>query len=447
MSPVKKQITKKVVGDVKSQVEKRNQLAELLTIAAQIEHDVMVQYLFAAFSLKKSVSEGSVTYTQLELMRGWATNMVMVARQEMEHLGYVSNLLTAIGEAPVLRRPAFPMAANKFPLNQPSSLDAFSVQTMTRFVCYEMPNVVLPKDATYLKKYIPNFNPATYDGIYKMYMDIETLFEQIDPNDLFIGPPSAQILTGGNSVVVRGRIYPARNTGAPSPIYDLSMMPVTDLASAKAAIKQIVEEGEGAGVTSTTSHFAHFMEMHKELTAELAKDPNFQPARNVGSNPRVADGTNVPGVTYVNNSDTMRVMKLFDQAYSTMLLMLMRYFANTDESQTDLVGLQDTAFFPMMTVGIRPLAEMLTQLPAYASGTLRAGPSFTIPKAVQLLPHRKSAWRVILGELQLLTTLAEEVANIKTLPVDMQNRLQLTYENFARMTMNFQDAMHARKMQ
>ena len=448
MSPVKKRTTKTVSDTVDEQVEKRNRLAELLTIAAQIEHDVMVQYLFAAFSLKKSVGEGGVTYTELEMMRSWATNMVMVARQEMEHLGYVSNLLTAIGEAPILRRPAFPMSTNKFPLNQPSSLDAFNVATMTRFVCYEMPHTVSAKDAAYLKKYIPNFNPATYDGIYKLYMEIESLFEQIDAKDLFIGPPSAQILTGGNSVQVRGRIYPAKNSGTPSPIYDTELLPVTDLASAKAAIKQVVEEGEGASETSTTSHFARFMEMHMQLTAELASNPNFQPARNVGSNPRVADGTNISGVTYVNNSDTVRVMKVFDQAYSTMLLLLMRYFANTDESQADLVGLQNTAFFPMMTMGIRPLAEVLTQLPAYVTaGPLRAGPSFTIPKSVQLLPHRKSAWRTILGELQLLTTLAEEVAEIKTFPVEMQNRLQLAYENFARMTMNFQDAMHARKMQ
>jgi len=447
MSPVKKTITKKAVSDPKTQVEKRNRLAELLTMAAQIEHDVMVQYLFTAFSLKKTVEEGGVTYAQLELMRGWATSMMMVARQEMEHLGYVSNLLTAIGEAPVLRRPTFPISASKFSLNLPSSLDKFSPETVLRFVCYEMPNKVLPSTATYLKKYIPNFNPANFDGIYRAYMEIEKLFEEIDAADLFIGPPSAQFLTGGNSLVARGRIYPQKNTGAPSPIYDLSMMPVTDLASAKAAIKQIVEEGEGASDDALNNHFHYFLNMHEQLTAELKKDPKFQPAREVVSNPHVQDGAAIPGINYITNPDTIKVMKVFDQAYGTMLLMLMRYFAHTDESESDLVGLQATAFFPMMTVGIRPLAEVLTQLPAQASGSLRAGPSFTIPKAVQLLPHRKSAWRVILGELQLLTSLAEELTTIKTFSPQMLARLTLSYENFARMTMNFQDALHARKMQ
>ena len=450
MSPVKKR-TKNTVGNLKTQVENRNQLAELLTIAAQIEHDVMVQYLFAAFSLKKTVSEGGVTYEQLELMRNWATNMMMVARQEMEHLGYVSNLLTAMGEAPVFRRPAFPMSMDKFPLHEPSSLDAFSADTALRFVCYEMPNIVSPEHAAYLKKYIKDFNPATYDGIYRMYVEIENLFEQIDAKDLFIGPPSAQFLTGGNSVVTRGRIYPERTTGKPTPIYDTELRPVTNLESAKSAIKQIVDEGEGASESSTTSHFARFLQMHMELTTMLQKDPKFKPARQVGSNPRVSgsDGTStIKGVTYITNTDTIKVMKVFDQAYGTMLLMLMRYFAHTDETEADLIGLQNTVFFPMMTVGIRPLAEVLTQLPAHeATSPLRAGPSFTIPKAVQLLPHRESAWRVILGELQLLTNLAKELKTITTFPLQMQNRLELTYENFARMSMNFHDAMHARKMQ
>jgi hypothetical protein len=93
------------------------------------------------------------------------------------------------------------------------------------------------------------------------------------------------------------------------------------------------------------------------------------------------------------------------------------------------------------------LTEVLTQLPAHGENSpLRAGPSFIIPKSVQLLPHRQSAWRVILGELQLLTSLAQELTTIRTFPKQIQTRLQFTYENFARMAMNFENAMQERKM-
>jgi len=452
MTPVKKKTAKNIVDPVVDLRTKRNQLAERLTIAAQIEHDVMVQYLFAAAALKKGVSEGGVTYKQLEMMRGWATNIMMVARQEMEHLGSVCNLLTAIGEAPVLRRPAFPMSDSKFPLNQPSVLTAFSIETARRFVYYEMPNQLSPEHEAFLKSHDKGFDPAKYEGIYLLYMEIEKLFEDIhalDKNEPFIGPPSAQFYAGGNSLLgggmARGLIFPQPGQAAPQPIYDISMSPITNLVSAKKVIRQIVDEGEGASIHSETSHFARFFKMYKELIEESGKDPKFKPARNVVSNPRVPDGTPpVKGVTYITNADTQKVMKVFDQAYNTMLLMLMRYFAHTNESNEDLIGLQNTVFFPMMTVGIRPLAEVLTQLPAHDSGSGMAGPAFFIPKSAQFLPHRESAWRIILGELQLLEAMAQEAMNIKSLSPEIRSRLSLTYENFARMSMNFKEAMNLR---
>ena len=452
MSPAKKRTVINVVDPVAEQIKKRNQLADLLTMAAQLEHDVMVQYLFAAFSLKKTVSEGGVNYAQLELMRSWATSMLLVARQEMEHLGYVSNLLTAIGEAPVFRRPAIPDDGNAFSIkNFKSSLDKFSLDTVFRFLCYEIPNEVDKTTLAYLRGIDPGFKPSDYDGIYTTYKQIEKLFEEIKDIDLFIGPPSAQFLTGGNSVLARGRIFPKKNTGKPTTIYDLTMMPVTNLYTAKKVIQQIVEEGEGVGkiIPGTEPHFVRFLNMHMELNKALQSDPNFEPARAVVSNPFVSDAneTNLPdnGIT---NANTKQVMETFDQAYNTMLLMLMRFFANTDETEEDLLGLQGTAFFPMMTLGIRPLAEVLTQLPAHeATNPLRAGPSFIIHKAIQFLPHRTAAWQVMLGELQLLASMAKGLTEVKTFPPPIQTRLQFIYENFDRMTMNFQNAMHVRKMQ
>src|SRR3954451_15749970 len=82
---------------------RRALLAELLNEAAELEHSLLVTYLFAVFSLKLDVSEGGVSYRQLELMRQWRATILRVARQEMEHLGIVCNLLTSIGEAPRMR--------------------------------------------------------------------------------------------------------------------------------------------------------------------------------------------------------------------------------------------------------------------------------------------------------------------------------------------------------
>jgi hypothetical protein len=453
MSPVKKR-TKYTASDLKTQVEKRNQLADLLSQAAEIEHDVMLQYLFAAFSLKKTIAEGGVNYAQLEAMRGWATTMMLVARQEMEHLGLVLNLLTAIGEAPILRRPSFPIPARTFPMNLPSSLDKFSPDTVLRFVCYEMPKAVSADNKKYLSRFLPNFDPGNYDGIYRTYVEIEKLFEDLREADLFIGPASAQFYSGWNSLLgrgmARGMIYPIPGDVAQQPIYDISMIAVNNLSDVKKVIHQIIEEGEGANEESTTSHFARFLEMHEQLTDMMTRDSSFQPARNVLSNPQVAAGgsTPLPGVNYISNPDTQRVMRLFDLAYGAMLLMLMRYFAHTDESDSDLVALQNTVFFPMMTVGIRPLGEILTQLPAHEPAlSARAGPGFTLTKSLQLLPHRNSAWRIIRSELEALAYEANEIRRVESFSPEIRDRLALTSENFARMAMNFKDEMNRRKTQ
>jgi hypothetical protein len=48
----------------------REDLIHTLHLAAQLEHNLMCQYLFAAFSMKRSTSEG-LDEVQLEKTRGW----------------------------------------------------------------------------------------------------------------------------------------------------------------------------------------------------------------------------------------------------------------------------------------------------------------------------------------------------------------------------------------
>src|SRR5437764_15016957 len=88
-------------------IEHREALIYLLREAAELEHGIMCQYLFAAFSLKQSVDEG-LTAEQLQAVTRWRKTVGEVARQEMLHLALVQSLLTALGAAPHLGRPNFP---------------------------------------------------------------------------------------------------------------------------------------------------------------------------------------------------------------------------------------------------------------------------------------------------------------------------------------------------
>ncbi|HEV2583467.1 MAG TPA: hypothetical protein VGT44_21585, partial [Ktedonobacteraceae bacterium] len=51
-------------------IEDREELIFMLSEAAALEHMIMCEYLFAAFSLKRDVSEG-VTVAQLTAIKGW----------------------------------------------------------------------------------------------------------------------------------------------------------------------------------------------------------------------------------------------------------------------------------------------------------------------------------------------------------------------------------------
>src|SRR5918992_4985297 len=106
--------------------------------ASEIEHMLMLEYLFAALSLKTDASEG-LTEGQLEAVRRWEGLILEVAAQEMLHLALWSNLLTAIGGAPHLSRPNFPQPIEYYPPGFQLALLPFSEQALGNFVFNERP--------------------------------------------------------------------------------------------------------------------------------------------------------------------------------------------------------------------------------------------------------------------------------------------------------------------
>src|SRR6266550_5266340 len=85
-------------------IENRAQLVYLLTEAAELEHGIMCCYLFGAFTMKESTAEG-LTDDQMAAMKRWRQELLDISVQEMLHLALVCNILTAVGGAPMLRRP------------------------------------------------------------------------------------------------------------------------------------------------------------------------------------------------------------------------------------------------------------------------------------------------------------------------------------------------------
>ncbi|MGH9720111.1 MAG: ferritin-like domain-containing protein [Bryobacteraceae bacterium] len=92
----------------------RKMLVDLLHQAAQIEHSLLVAYLYAACSLKSmpwefaeaGASENRRRAIQFERTRAWKQSILTAAREEMRHVHYVQCLLRLMGEAPCFELPA-----------------------------------------------------------------------------------------------------------------------------------------------------------------------------------------------------------------------------------------------------------------------------------------------------------------------------------------------------
>jgi hypothetical protein len=107
------------------------ELVRLLHEASEVEHSLMLQYLYAAFSLKPAY----------RAVAGYgapsATDLMGVAIQEMQHLGAVNRMLVALGAAPHLIREDFPYEPEIYPF--PFNLEPLSLQSLAKYVYCEAP--------------------------------------------------------------------------------------------------------------------------------------------------------------------------------------------------------------------------------------------------------------------------------------------------------------------
>ena len=368
-------------------LEHREALIYTLGKAAELEHLVMLQYLFAAFSLKQRVEEG-VAQETLPAIQRWRRTLLEISRQEMLHLALVQNLLTAVGAAPRLARPNFPMPAYAYPAGVRIELVPFSEPALRHFAFLERPDgmavedaegfaaiaqaVALPFDGR--DEIVPHLQE--FDTIGQLYRSIEAglghLEERLGPERLFIGPPSAQ-------ATEEHFRWP-------------ELVAVTDLASARQAIDTIVEQGEGALGDWRDAHFGRLLGILDEYLELKRADPAFEPARPVvAANVRPQpSGVVVPLIT---DPGTIRCMDLLNVAYEVLLQLLSRYFANTDETPAQLKVLADVSVGLMFTV-IKPLGTVVTTLPVGVDlPGVTAGPGFELFYQVDyLLPHRDAAW-------------------------------------------------------
>jgi hypothetical protein len=362
----------------------RKELTYLLSQAAELEHSLMAQYLFAAFSLRTEPGAG-LTEPQLEAVERWRSAILAISAEEMLHWALVQNLLIAVGSAPYVSRPHMPHQAKGYPPGIVLRLLPFGDAALQHFVYLERPEgmdmsdgegfvaagpVPAPMAADELQPRGQDF--TTQGHLYRAIEDgIVGLAETMGEDRLFIGPRFHQ-------------------TDAPHVWPEL--IPITDVASARRTIERIVEQGEGARGDSATAHYGRFLAVLEEYRAMVSDDPAFRPAH-----PAVAAGVRgVEGIepdVFISDPITAAVSDVFNAVYDLILQMIARYFAfghETDEQRHVLADVGITLMF----IAIKPLGLLLAKLPVgEADLDATAGANFQLAyRASFLLPHRRSAW-------------------------------------------------------
>jgi len=381
-------------------IEHREALIYMLCEAAELEHGIMCQYLFAVFSLKQDVAEG-LTDDQAAAVRRWRERVSRVAVQEMLHLALVQNLLSAIGAAPHLSRPNFPQPASHYPAGVNLTLLPFGEAALRHFMFLERPEGMALHDAPGLAAFaraapamqagdiVPRGQDfATVGHLYRsIEAGIEHLAEKYGERWLFVGPPRAQ-------AIQEYFRWP-------------ELVAVTDVASARRAIDEILEQGEGPRGDWRNAHFGQFVETLDEFEQLREADRGFDPVRPViPLNVRPSERD--PSVPLVTDPLTQRVMDLFNVCYEILLLMLQRFFAHTAETDAQLRALADGTY-ALMAQAIKPLGDLITRLPAgpeYPGQT--AGPSFELfYESDYVLPHREAAWVLMAERIEVAAAFCE----------------------------------------
>ena len=443
----------------------REDLINTLHLAAELEHNLMCQYLFAAYSMKRSTSEG-LSEVQLEKTRGWGALMTLVARQEMEHMGLVLNLLSAIGGTPYFQRPNFPQRKERYgKLGIKSELTRFDKETIKRFQGFEAPHpepgpefcatrgvarediralLLAPQvstkrpapAATAAAKGAQNRPPEIeFTSVQDLYVSLAagfvTVVERIGEKNLFIGDAKAEIWGGPGTPYGQGSMDDLSQ-------YGLDLIQVVDLKSAIDAIVEIVEQGEGILAPPDYIEHTHYCIYTNMLHDMQDEKPGFDAARAVVRNPLTRmhpDITAPREVNIITRPETREIASLFNLTYETMLLMMLFLYGSSPKTKQQRVDLMNAIFFPLMTMFIRPLSEILTQLPAFKDKKGNAGPGFELSKDVLVLPPPAEVWSEFQKHFDILAHRFDNLWIYELRPADDEivKRLRYMAENMRRL--------------
>jgi hypothetical protein len=396
-------------------VEHREHLWYLLAEAAQVEHLIMCQYLYASFSLRAGPEDG-LTAEQAAAVARWREVLTGIAVEEMLHLALVFNVMTAIGAAPPLSRPNFPRRSDDLPGGVQFRLLPFGTDSLTHFLYLERPEGMERLDAEGFVPVIPPREPIEPGEVISRAQDFGTV------GHLYRGIEQGLAALSGRFGERGLFVGPRRTQATPELFRWPQLVAVHDLVSATAAINEIIEQGEGARGDWRPAHYGRFLGIWEEYTKLTEADPAFEPAF-----PVIPAFTRQPyDITepqpLLTDPLTRSIAEMFNLGYEMLLQALNRFFTHTDETEAQLQTLVGAAFGLMAGV-LRPLGRALPRLPAGPGHPGRtAGPTFEMYYPFgNFVPWREPAWALLSERAAILATRSADAAALPGAPIAMND--------------------------
>jgi hypothetical protein len=275
----------------------------LLETAAEIEHALLIQYLYAAFSSPPSVRD----------------TLMLIARQEMGHLITVQNLRLLCGGVPYMGR----QDASPQPDLDPFSfrLEPLSLASLAKYSLAEMPaEAAIPADlAPVIADMRTRLQMPDGSGVHRvgaLYAKIYWLFME---NDTAVGPwtdfPTAMFASQEPERHIAAFPPTAESLRADSAEWqiggdDIYVETCPDRMSAMAALYRLMAQGEGLS-SAENSHFELFVQAY--LSAQTTP---------LNATPLPVDPTTDVAVrpgTLITASVSAAMSRLCDSVYAAMV--------------------------------------------------------------------------------------------------------------------------------
>lgn len=361
----------------------RDEVIFLLHTAAEIEHALLAQYLFLAFSLP----DNRVL---------WRGKLMQIAKEEMGHLLSMQNALIALGGPLNFDRQDTPFRVfYPFPL----SLEPFSVRSLARFVLAEAPAAeAIPADMGFDSAQVhvdAELGAAVLD-----VRRIGALFDRLIA--LVDGLDETEAFTTGSEA------WQADPVTWQASFHDMRLAKVRNRAELILLLREISTQGEGtlAVGLGAKSHFQRLFELYKAAKAEATAHGATGLARNITPNPSVEDDQ-APG--YLTDPLSRAWGEIFNLRYRWLLLILQHgLMLEAGQARDELHAWALTE----MRQAITPIARRLMLLPQREGDAAGpgAGPPFEMPYTLNLPFRPADLWR----EHQLIAR--QSMAQLRSLP-------------------------------